>query len=317
VKVKIVNVGLDEIDWKDDFFRISSSHNPLKMAQSISTVGLINHPYIIAKNNNFSIVSGFRRLSAYRYLKRNTISAKKIDSQTSIIECSKLAIADNSFQRSLNLIEQSRCYVLLNSVCKDEETFLKALSGTGLSKNRSLIAKISPLCRMPQSIQDGVEKGAVSLAVARMLLEIDEGSAIFMADLFQKLTLGQNKQREIFQMVFEIAKRDNLTPWELLHQESFQNIIEDKDLDKSKKAFEIRYWLKQQRYPNLSHRLKMFDHNIAQLKLGNRIRLTPPAYFEGKKFNLSLDFSTQKHLVDFRDKVRNISENKYLASLLD
>jgi hypothetical protein len=117
-------------------------------------------------------------------------------------------------------------------------------------------------------------------------------------------------------MVFEIAKRDNLTPWELLHQESFQNIIEDKDLDKSKKAFEIRYWLKQQRYPNLSHRLKMFDHNIAQLKLGNRIRLTPPAYFEGKKYNLNFDFSTQKHLIDFCDKVCRITENKYLASLL-
>ena len=317
MKVKIIDADLDEIDWKDDFFRISSSLDPLKMAQSINTIGFINHPYIIAKNNKFSIVSGFRRLSACRYLRLKCISAKKIDPQTSIIECSKLAIADNSFQRSLNLIEQSRCYALLDSVCKDQETFQRALSGTGLSNNPSLIAKILPLCRMPQSIQDGIEKGAIPLVVAQMLSKIDEASAIFMADLFQQLTLGLNKQREIFQMVFEITKRDNLTLWELLHQESFLNIIKDKELDKSRKTSKIRQWLKQRRYPHLSHKLKTFNNKITQLKLGNQTRLTPPAYFEGKKFNLSLDFSTRQHLVDFRDTIGRLAEDEYLASLLD
>lgn len=317
MKVEIVNVDLDEIDWKDRFFHISSSLDPIKMAQSINTIGLINYPYIIAKNKRFSIVSGFRRLSAYRYLKLKCISAKKIDPQTSVIECAKLAIADNSFQRSLNLIEQSRCYALLDSVCKDKETFQRALSGTGLSNNRSLIAKILPLCRMPQSIQDGIEKGAISLVVARMLLEVDEASAIVLADLFQQLTLGLNKQREIFQMAFEITRRENLTLWELLHQESFLNIIKDKELDKSKKTFQIRQWLKQRRYPALSNKLKTFDDNIAQLKLGNRIGLNPPAYFEGKKFNLSLKFSSRQHLVDLRDIIGRLAENEYLASLLD
>lgn len=317
MKKKIINVDIDEIDSTDDYFRISSSFDPSNLAQSIKTIGLINHPYIIAKGNKFSIVSGFRRLSACRLLKLKRISVKQIDPNTSMIECSKLAISDNIFQRDLNLIEQSRCYALLDSVCKDKESFYKALSDTGLPENPTLVTKIIPLCRLPQSIQAGIEKEAIPLSMAQLFLEIDEASALFLANLFQELTLGLNKQREIFQMVIEIAKRDDLSLWDLLHHKALLNIMNDDQLDKTKKAFEIRQWLKEKRFPQLSGKLNTFRTEVETLKLGHRIRLTPPAYFEGKKFNLSLDFSNKQDLVDFRAAIRRLEKNEYLISLLE
>ena len=316
MKINISNVDIDEIDSKDDFFRISSSFDPFKLAQSINTIGLINHPYIIVKDNKFSIVSGFRRVSACRLLRLKRICVKQIDPMTSMIECSKLAVSDNIFQRDLNLIEQSRCYTLLDSVCKDKETFYKALSDTGLPENPALITKIIPLCRLPQSIQAGIEKEAIPLSTAHLFLEIDEASALFLANLFQELTLGLNKQREIFQMVIEIAKRDDLSLWDLLHHNDLLNIMADNQLDKTKKAFKLRQWLKEKRFPQLSEKLKTYRIEVEKLKLGHRIRLTPPAYFEGKKFNLSLDFSNRQDLVDFRDAIRRLKENEYLMSLL-
>ena len=316
MKIKIINVEIDEIDSRDDFFRISSPFNPSKLAQSINAIGLINHPYIIVKDSKFSIVSGFRRFSACRFLKLKRISVKLIDPKTSVIDCSKLAVSDNIFQRDLNLIEQSRCYTLLDSVCKDKETFYKALSDTGLPENPALITKIIPLCRLPQSIQTGIEKEAIPLAIAQLLLEIDETSALFLSDLFQKLSLGLNKQREIFQLVIEIAKRDDLSLGDLLHHKTLENIMEDNQLDKAQKAFKIRQWLKEKRYPQLSGKLKTYRIEVEKLKLGHRIRLTPPAYFEGQKFNLSLDFSNIQDLVDFRDVIRQLEENDYLISLL-
>jgi ParB family transcriptional regulator, chromosome partitioning protein len=317
VKIKIINIDIDEIDSRDDFFRISSPFDPNKLAQSINTIGLINHPYIISKDNKFSIVSGFRRLSACRLLKLKRIAVKQVDSKTSMIECSKLAISDNIFQRNLNLIEQSRCYALLDSVCKDKKTFYKASSDTGLPENPALITKIIPLCRLPQSIQAGIEKETIPLSIAQLFLEIDEASALLLANLFQELTLGLNKQREIFQMVIEIAKRDDLSLWDLLHNKALVTIMGDDQLDKTKKAFKIRQWLKERRFPKLSGKLKTYRTEIEKLKLGHRVRLTPPAYFEGKNFNLSLNFSNKQDLIDFREVIRRLEENKYLISILD
>ena len=316
MKIKIVNVDLEEIDDNDAFFRISSPSDPFKLAQSINTIGLINHPYIIATENKFSIVSGFRRFSACRFLKLKRISVKRIDPKTSIIECTKLAISDNVFQRNLNLIEQSRCYALLDSVCKDKETFYKALSGTGLPENPALITKIIPLCRLPQSIQVGIEKEAIPLSIAQLFLEIDEASARYLGNLFQELSLGLNKQREIIQMVIEIAKRDDLSLWDLLHHKALLDIIDDKQLDKAKKAFKLRQWLKEKRFPQLSEKIKTFNTEVEKLKLGHKVRLIPPAYFEGKKFNLSLDFSKKQDLVDVKEIIRRLEENEYLISLL-
>lgn len=318
VDVRLRDIRLSEIDWEDDFFRISSYSHSLsqEIAASIASVGIINQPFVIAKGHKTSVVCGFKRLSACRDLELKEISVKQLDPKTPVEECAKIAIADNFFQRPLNLIEQSRSYALLESASKDKERFQALLSETGLSNNPSWIAKISPLCQLPPSIQAGIEKEVIPIVIAQMFLQMDVTTAVFLCGLFQDLTLGLNKQREIIQIASEIAKRDDLTLLELFHVEEIQNIIADDQLDKSKKTFLIRQWLKLKRYPHVSHQMDTFDAEIRKLKLGSQIRLTPPAYFEGKHYNLSLGFSTLDELTSFRNTIKRLEENDYLQSLL-
>lgn len=315
--VKTADIYLDEIDWDDNFFKISSTLHPQKITQSISAIGLINQPWVVAKNNKISIVSGFNRLWACRRLNLTSISVKQLDPKTSLKECAVIAIADNAFQRPLNIIEQSRGYALLDSVCEDKQTFLKLLSVAGLSNNFSWIAKVMPLCNLPQSVQDGIGNEAIPLAIAQMLSEMEKNTAIFLSRLFQDLSLGLNKQREIIQISSEIAKRDDLTILEIFYEKEMLAIIENPRLDKNRKASMIRQRLRHQRYPHLSQKNENFENAIRQLKLGNQVRLSPPAYFEGKNFNLSFDFSTQQQLTRFKDTIADLEKNASLKSLLE
>ncbi len=316
IKTKEIIVDLDKLNWEDVSFRISSQKELSNLIDSIRSVGLLNPPYVLKKNNDYSIVSGFRRLKACQLLNKNHIPLKEIDSRTPLEVCAQIAIIDNSTQRQLNLIEQSRCYVLLDSVCDTNESFDVSLSSTGLSNNPGWIAKIKPLCNLPLPIQEGIEKEAIPLVMASILAEMEEKTAVFLGELFIQLSLGLNKQREIIQTATDIAKRDDLTLWELLHQKPLTDIIENKEADKNSKASKIRQWLKEQRYPQLSKKQDEFQEIVKTLKLGDKIKLSPPAYFEGKNYKLTFDFSKSEDISDFIDTLGRIEKNSPLLYFL-
>ncbi len=313
---KTKKIDVDLINCEDIFFRISSRMELSCLANSICSIGMLNAPYVIKRNNRFTIVSGFRRLEACRLLKLSRISVNEIDSMTPLEICAQLAITENATQRKLNLIEQSRCYTLLDSVCETTSCFDSVLSSTGLSDNRGWIAKVKPLCKLHPSIQDGIEKEAIPLVIAPILAEMEEQTAVFLGELFSQLSLGLNKQREILQTATEICKRDDLSLWELLHQNPLNDIIANKELDKNIKAVQIRQWLKEQRYPQLSKKEGEFQEIVKTLKLGNQVKLSPPAYFEGKNYKLTFDFSKSDEISDFKDTLGRIEKNSELATFL-
>lgn len=316
--VCIEEIRLEDVNWHDNFFNISSTSDVHlnKIADSIKSVGLINKPYLILKGDKLSIVCGYKRLSACRQLELNVITAKTLNSKTPIETCAKIAVADNSFQRPLNLMEQSRSYALLRSVLKDSASFYKALSATGLCDNYSWVSKVSPLCRLAPSIQAGIEEEAIPLAIAQIFLQMDEADAVFLSDLFRKLHLGLNKQREVIQLASDIIKRDDIPLLELFGEDEIQKVLTNDELDKSKKVFLIRRWLKFKRYPYISSQLAAFNEQIRNLKLGNQVKLTPPAYFEGNRYHLSLDFTTLADLAAFRKTIKRIEMDEYLQSLI-
>jgi ParB family chromosome partitioning protein len=313
---KTDNIDLNDIDWKNNSFHISSPDLCSTLINSIATIGIINQPFVILKNDKYVIVSGFRRLQACQRLNTNYILAKILDPQISDCQCAKIAISDNSLQRPLNLMEQSRSYTLLEAVCEDKKVFQEILISTGLSNNSSWINKVKSLCRLPSVIQYAIEKEAIPLVIAQMLSEIEEELAIFLTHLFQDLTLGLNKQREIIQMASEIAKHNDLSLKDFFYSKELQDIIEDPLLDKNKKTFKIRQWLKEKRYPQLSKEQKRFNEKLKLLKLGNNVKLIPPAYFEGNNFSLSLTFSTKEELIRLRENIQRIENDEYLTSIL-
>ena len=316
-KQKIVKLSL--IDSNDDSFCITTQINIDHLMDSIDNVGVLNLPLLIERKSGYKIVCGFRRIEACRRLGWTDLEAKILDSDTKRLECIKYAIADNSLQRPLNLIEQSRSINMLYGFFKDVSALGKSLSVMGLPDNPSIIKKIKGLYHLPGFVQSGILSNTISLAMALELgrLQLEAGECL--AKLFQTLTLSLNKQREILSLLKEISLREDISIRKVLENDNLQKILTNKNLDRNQKIREIRIYLKQRRFPVITAAEKEFEKHVKKLKLGSGTKLIPPDNFEGTTYTLKLFF---KNLIELKDRkasfdalIKNPSLNKILDRL--
>ena len=314
--VCLSTIDIDSIDLEDKTFRITTDTSIKKLILSVKSVGLLNPPILLKKTSGFQIISGFRRISAYINLGIVKIPAKIINFDRKKLECVKLAITDNSLQRTLNLIEQSRSLYMLSEFYPDNDRLAQAASVLGLPDSPAIIKKIKNICILPLDIQNGVLSNTISLAMAIELgkLKKDEGSAF--AILFDKLKSSLNKQREIITHIKEIAIIENSSIINLLTKNYLWEISEDQELDKNKKINLIRSYLKQRRFPEITKAEKKLEKKIKSLNLGRNIKLIVPKNFEATTFSLNIQFDNMEQLRKNKTALEKIIKNPLLKDIL-
>jgi len=189
-------VQIKRIDSFDDSYRITTESEIDRLIDSVQTVGLINFPILIRKDQGFTIISGFRRIAACSAIGWTSIDARIVENRTPLFESANLAISENIFQRTLNLIEQSRVVLLLSKFYNSDHILTKKAAHLGLPDSSSFIKKIKRICLLPQPIQNGVLSNAISFVMALELGNLTEEIGVIFANLFVRLKLSLNKQRE-------------------------------------------------------------------------------------------------------------------------
>jgi len=314
-KQKIVKLSL--IDSKDESFRVTTQKNIDHLMNSINHVGVLNFPLLIEKSSGYKIVCGFRRIEACRRLNWTDVEVRILDVDTKRLECIKYAITDNSLQRPLNLIEQSRSIDMLFDFYKDFSILGKELSDMGLPENQSIIKKIKELCHLSGSVQNGILSNTISLTMALELGRMQQKAGEVFAKLFETLKLGLNKQREILTLAKEISLREDIPVLKVIENNILQKILTNEDLDRNQKISKIRIYLKQRRFPIITAAEKEFEKHLKKLKLGNGIKLIPPDNFEGNNYFLKISF---KNLIELKDRKVNFDaliQNPSLKNILD
>ncbi len=310
-------VPLSLIDSKDQTFRVTTEAGIDDILDSIKNVGLINPPILIKKKSKYTIICGFRRIAACRMLGLLNIEAKILGSSTNEIDCVKCAITDNSFQRPLNLIEQSRSLFMLSGFFKDITSLANAASSLGLPHNPFIIKKIINIYHLPLFIQNCVLSNIISLSMAVELGTFEKDAEITFAEIFNDLKLGLNKQRELITLVNEISLRENIPVIKVIQESGFQEILQNDELDRTKKTKTLRFYLRKRRYPSITRAEQKFEELVKELKLGNGIELIPPKNFEGNTFIIKLHFNNLKDLQDHSDTLEGILQNPILKKILE
>jgi len=318
-KEQIVETG--SIDLQDATFRITSETRVDNLARSIEAVGLINPPFLIRKASHFIVVAGFRRIFACQARGRSTrqsgISARILDADTDSLACAKLAIADNASERNLDLVEESRAYAMLAGFFPNDPDRARAAASLGLSDNPSRIKKIEAVCSLPPSIQDGILANTISLNVALELAEFPREATTRFSDLFNKLKLSINKQRELILYIKEISIIENKPVAEVIGDERIQSILNDTDIDGNLKTRRIRTHLKQRRFPEITRAENDFQESLKLLRPGKGIKLIPPAHFEGTEYELSICFSSLEELKVRQETLDKLIRNPTMADILE
>ncbi len=310
------SITLSGIDLADDTFRITTRTDVDDLLASIQYDGLIAPPLLIKKDSAFIIICGFRRITACLKLNWKEITARILNPDISTLDCLRLAIAENALQRSLNLIETSRCLQKLSLFFTDIRHLTESVSSLGLPDNPSIIDKIKNLSLLPSPIQKSILDETISLAMAKELESLETDCAIAFARLFDQLKIGLNKQKEIVTWVKEIARREGLSTKEVMEDKHFVEIMTHRDLDRGQKSRKLRSFLRKRRYPRIAEFEKIFKIHHKNLNLGNHIKLIPPKEFEATIYGLNMTFTNLEHLKTLQTRLNTIIQHPDLKKIL-
>lgn len=309
-------IELEQITAAAQPYRITTATDYDSLATSIGAAGLINPPIVASKEDGLTIVSGHRRIAALALLGSDAVSVRYLPADLPEPTLISIAITENTYQRRLNVVEESRCYRLLSRHFPSFDNEQQLLRHLGLSNNKTYIKKTLPVSEMPESIQTHIISGTLSLPIALQLGELERGLAVKVADLFTYLKIGLNKQRELLRLVKEISKRDGRSFEAVLWDRNITDILEDKNKDLGLKVREIRMHLRQCRYPSITTFKKQFTRLRDDLTLPPKVDLLPPHDFEGADYELKLKFDDQKRLKKQLEQLLELVDYPELRKIL-
>ena len=309
-------VWLSSIDFMDDSYHITTETRIDELSESIKFAGVINLPLLKKEGSKYTIISGFRRISALRQIGRSRIKSRILEPGTEKLACVKFAIADNSFQRTLNLVESSRALCLLSPFFKKNDSLTRAAIGLGLPGSPSLVNKIKNICRLPHLLQKAIISGNISFPMAIDLGTMPPDEALAIVKLFDSLNLSLNKQREILTFIREISLRETLSVLEILEDKRLKEILNDKDLDRVQKTRMIRFSLKKWRFPVIVKIEQEFEAKRKRLNLVPGLKLIPPKNFESTEFMLAMSFKTLTDLKNLQTAFNTLLEDSALKRII-
>jgi len=311
------NVLLERVRQDDKTFRITTESAIETLAASIARLGVMHPPVLVSDDSGYGVVCGFRRIAACQSLGLSRIPARVLEPKTDKWTCVLMAIADNSLQRPLNLIETSRALVLLSGVYPASDDLRQAAGALGLPDNFSAMHKLRQLSGLAPEIQEGVLSNVLSMAMALDLGQLEKSCGIGLSTLFGYLKLGLNKQREILTMLQEIAFREHLTIKDILNAPDLQQITTHEKWDRSQKAVHLRQYLRRRRYPSITTVESDFETRVRALGLEPDMALIPPRDFEGTTFSFHLNFNNLAELRHLLSRISEVSSSPILDEILN
>lgn len=139
-----------------------------ELKSSIQEKGVIQPITVRRVDNYYELIAGERRLRAAAEIGHTKIPAYIIEVETKE-EMLELALIENVQRERLNPIEQARAYQRLIDECSLTQDDVARRIG----KDRTTIANMVRLLKLPDSIQESVKRGELSMGHARALLALE------------------------------------------------------------------------------------------------------------------------------------------------
>ena len=315
---KIAPVRLSQIDQEDLTYRISTPR-PLKgLIDSIRQIGLINSPILMpVDNSGYRIVSGFCRIAACRQLGWSEVFAHILFPDITPITILGLAIADNAQHRELNLVEQATAVEKLRPYFADNTEMSAYAANLGLTLNHALVDRLHRLNRLSDSIKARIISNVIPLTIALELEKLEPPAAEEFAAFFDELRPTLNQQKEIFLLVKEIARAEDLSVEDVINKSPISEFRLDADMDRPQKLKKIRSYLKKRRYPKIHQFEAFYGESLKSLNLPDGIAFSAPANFEGSRFSMTLSFCSQAEFKVHMKWLSDLADNPSFIRLVN
>ncbi|MFH1662284.1 MAG: ParB/RepB/Spo0J family partition protein [Candidatus Falkowbacteria bacterium] len=167
-KNRILHVSPEKIKPNPMQPRKEFSHRHLEeLVESIKQYGIIQPLIVTAKNGEYELIAGERRLRASKIagLKEVPVIVRKFDEHEKL----EVALIENIQRQDLNAIEEALAYRKLI----DEFNLSQDEMGRRVGKSRPVITNSLRLLNLPEEIQQALIDGKISSSNAKLIVGLD------------------------------------------------------------------------------------------------------------------------------------------------
>ncbi len=289
-------ISLKEIDFSDETFSANFRPNLQSLRSSIERVGLIQPVLLRKRSGHFQIICGFRRLGILRELGWSDVPAMVLEEERDDLQLFEISVLENLTTRGFNPIEKA---IIVDKFVhrfgiepsRVIHTYLPLLS---LEPNEKILNTYLALAQMEEEVKEYILKEEVSRTNIRKLSTFSEEDRKVLIPFLSSLKLGENRLREILNLLDEIARRDRTRVGEILRHPDLQGILSREEMTPSQKTERVKKILLELRYPRLKELERTFDERRKELNLPPDISLFHSPYFEGREWRIELRFETME-----------------------
>lgn len=322
---------MSPIDIEDDRYRITIALPDESLGRSMSAVGLLHPPVLLAvlqpvlqagprkTVTSYIIVSGFNRIKAASALGWSNIDCLILPGDTSPKECLLFSIADNVSSRPLNILEQANAVRKLSDFVPDKFFLCSMLADIGLNLSPGLISKYERLLALPDEVQAAVGRGVMTLAVALsiedMKKDIDLRSVRLVCQLFERLRPGTNRQKEIFSHLKEIAALKGIPISAVLEFPDVSRILNSRETDRKAMLLRLQKVLRKLRFPSLCAMEEQFAEYLSRLDIPPDVRFIFPEGFEDTRYRFVMEINSPSDMAKHADLMHKLSSHPAILEI--
>jgi hypothetical protein len=313
---KIENIPTGEIDPVDRWTDCSLGPIPASLGTSIGELGITHPLLVVRESGTFQIVCGHRRLQAAIALGLEAVPARIAPPMDAAAKLTTNLI-ENAPHRRYSDIEKGIVLGKLARAGVAEETIIRQyMPRIGLEHSKKLYDDLKQVETLSPGMQRLLHETGVSLRIFFILYAWDEASRTAAEMLFAALRPGANKWRDLLEQADETARRDGVSPAQLLDHPDIRAVLAQENPAAHEKYNRVLEIVRERRFPVFSELHKKALLALDKLRFDPKITCRIQDNFESEEIRLELKFTAPEQLAALAGQLAQAAQSQHLVELI-
>lgn len=315
--VNYESVKLADLLWTDETFAVPSFVPADNLRDSLQRFGVLQPPWLWRRAGGKSvIVDGFKRLRWARQTGAQEVECRIFPVDAGLGELLLRRVENKLFGPPLNTAEKAQLVYKLSLHAPQRQMLDLNLPHLGIAARPEVLEKWRRLAMSDEHLLAAAAQGRVCERAALELAEWEDGPRSRMVALLSELRCSASIQLELIERVREIALREDAGLQQVLEDEGVERVLSCAEMNHRQKTEALRKFLYARRYPRIRAREERFQQGLAALALPAGVAVLPPPGFEGKDWQLRLQFASNDELRQSLAHLQHLLSSTDLLSFL-